>query len=192
MLRTPLTALWLAAVAGCAATPPPPKAPERCPAQHVTVSLLASPKVNPTSGGEARPVVVRVYQLRSDVRLSNAPFEKLWHDDKATLGDDLVKAEERTLYPRERADLSFDRPAGVDHVAALALYQSPQGRSWVTSFELPPPPAAGACAVACDEDDDGCDARAVAEPHLSFYLDANRVSDGVEHLDEYPNAGARR
>ena len=192
MLRISVAPLCFAALAGCAATPPGAKAPEKCPTQHVTVSLLASPRVNPTRDGEARPVVVRVYQLRSDVRLANAPFEKVWHDDKATLGDDLVKADERTVYPRERADLSFDRVAGVDHVAALALFQSPQGRSWAASFELPPAPAPGACTTACDEDDDACDARAVAAPHLSFYLDANRIADGAEHLDEYPSAGALR
>lgn len=190
MLRT--TSLAFAALAGCAGSPPAAKAPERCPAQHVTVSVLASRRLNPTASGEPRSVVVRVYQLRSDVHLSNATFERLWHDDKATLGEDLVKVDERTVYPGERSDVSFDRADGIDHVAAVALFQSPQGRRWTSDLELPPTPAPGACAAACEDDDEGCDARAIAAPHLSFYLDTNTVADGAEHLDEYPARGGRR
>ena len=181
------------ALAGCGGAAPPPKGPEKCPEQTVTVSLLASPAVNPAAGGAARAVVVRVYQLKSDARLVNATFEQIWKDDKATLGDDLVKEDELLVYPATRADLSFVRAEPVEHLAAVALFRSPQGRSWVASMDLPPVPEAGKCGpAACDPEDDDCHARSVATPHLAFWLDASKVDDGVEHADDFPKPGAMK
>jgi type VI secretion system protein VasD len=178
------------ALAGCGGAAPPPKAPEKCPEQNVTVSLLASPSVNPAAGGGARAVVVRVYQLKSDARLVNATFDQVWKEDKVRLGDDLVKEDEVLVYPATRADLSFMRAELVQHVAAVALFQSPQGRSWVASMDLPPLPEAGKCGVAaCDPEDDECSARSVAAPRLAFWLDASKVDDGVEHTDDFPKPG---
>ena len=183
------------AATGCAAATPAAKVPEKCPAQAVTVSLLGSPRVNPAPSGESRAVVVRVYQLTSDVRISNARFEQIWKDDKVTLGDELVKMDEQEVYPGTRVDLKFDRAPTVEHVAAVALFQNPQGRSWVASAELPPAPAPGeACgASSCDAADEACRARAAAaSPKLSFFMDGNKVDDGAEHLDQFPSPGPIR
>ena len=188
-------AFVLAAVSqGCAATTPAVKAAVNCPPQAITISLLTAPRINPAPNGEARAVVVRVYQLTSDVRISNARFEQIWKDDKLTLGDELVKVDEQEVYPGTRVDLSFDRLATVQNVAAVALFQNPQGRSWVASAELPPPPiAAEACsAKACEPDDEACRTRAVAAPKLSFFMDGNKIDDGVEHLDQFPSPGPIR
>jgi type VI secretion system protein VasD len=177
----------------CAGAVPEAKAPEKCPPQAVTVSLLASPRVNPTASGAPRAIVVRLYQLKSDVRLLNAKFEQVWKDDKAALGDDLVKVDEQEVYPATRVDVKFDRSEAVQHIAAVALFQNPQGRSWVAASELPPMPAAGACsAKACDADEEGCDGRAVGDPKLSFFVDGNKIGDGVEQLDQFPTPGPIR
>lgn len=189
-LRSVGALLLAVAATGCAAAIPAAKAPEKCPAQAVTVSLLGSPRVNPAPNGESRAVVVRVYQLTSDVRISNARFEQIWKDDKVTLGDELVKMDEQEVYPGTRVDLKFDRAPTVEHVAAVALFQNPQGRSWVASTELPPAPVPGeACgASACDAADEACRTRAAAaSPKLSFFMDGNKVDDGVEHLDQFPS-----
>jgi type VI secretion system protein VasD len=179
--------------ASCAQAVPEAKAPEKCSPQAVTVSILASPRVNPTPGGAPRAIVVRLYQLKSDVRLLNAKFEQVWKDDKAALGDELVKVDEQEVYPATRVDVKFERPESVQHVAAVALFQNPQGRNWVASAELPRMPAAGACgAKACDAEDEACHAGAVADPKLSFFVDGNKIGDGVEQLDQFPTPGPIR
>ncbi len=181
------------ALSGCGAAPAVAKAPEKCGPQVVTVSILTSPRVNPTPSGEPRAVVVRLYQLKSDVRLSNARFEQVWRNDKTTLGDELVKVDEQEVYPGSRVDVKFDRSEAVQNIAAVALFQNPQGRSWVTGAELPPVSTDGACdAPACDDADEACRARGVAAPRLSFFLDGNKIDDGVEHLDEFPTVGSIR
>jgi type VI secretion system protein VasD len=148
--------------------------------------------VNPTPEGAPRPVVVRLYQLKSDVRLYNASFDQIWHDDKSVLGEDLAKREEVELYPSTRADLRFDRTPEIAHVAAVALFQQPRGRSWFSVFDLPPPPEAGKCdarACAGSEDPEDCATRAAETGHYAFWIEASKVDDGIEHLDDFPRVG---
>ena len=173
---------------GSAAAPPPAAAGAgaKCEPQKITVSVLASPNINPTEEGSSRPVVVRVYQLKADTRLYNASFEQIWHDDKATLAEDLVKMDEVQAYPSTRSDLKFDRAEGVDYVAAVALFHNPRGKSWYTAFDLPPRPEAGKC-NACEDED--CTDRPVQNAELAFWIDGSKVDDGVDHMDDYPGTG---
>ena len=189
--------LWLlacvAALDGCTHTTTPAEAPKKCPPQNVTVSILASQATNPTATGQPRPVVVRLYQLKDDERLYGAAFEQMWHEDKATLGEDLVKVDEIQVYPASRTDVQFPRPEPVRHLAAVALFTQPQGQSWFSVFDLPAPPEDGKCSEkACREDDDECIGRAASAPHYAFWIDRNTVDDGVEHLEDFPRVGAMR
>jgi type VI secretion system protein VasD len=175
----------------CAGTVPTPETPGKCPPQSVTISLLASGAVNPTPNGAPRPVVVRIYQLKNDARLYNASFDDVWHDDKTVLGDDVVKVNEVEIYPATRTDVKFERSEAVQHVAAVAIFQQPKGRSWFSIFDLPPPPEAGKCdKQACSsDDDDDCETRASASGQYSFWMDGSKVDDGVEHLDDFQKVG---
>jgi predicted component of type VI protein secretion system len=134
--------------------------------------------------------VVRIYQLKDDARLYNASFEQMWHSDKATLGEDIVKADELQAYPATRTDIRFERAEPVQHIVAVALVQEPKGHSWFCSFDLPPPPEAGKCSgEACQEDDEECVTRAAATPHYAFWIDGSTIDDGIEHLEEFPRPG---
>jgi type VI secretion system protein VasD len=185
-----IVALVLAASLTACPSAAPPETPKKCPPQNITVSILASASTNPTPTGQPRPVVVRIYQLKNDSRLFNASFEQIWHEDKATLGDDVVKSDEVEVYPATRADVRFDRAEPVEHVAAVALFQDPKGRSWYSSFDLPPPPEPGKCTEqACEEDDEDCTTRAALASHYAVWIDGSKVDDGVEHLDDFPKPG---
>jgi type VI secretion system protein VasD len=185
-----VVALAAALFAGACHTAPPPEAPKKCPPQKITVSVLTSPGANPTPTGEPRPVIVHVYQLKNDERLFNASFDQMWHDDKATLTDDIIHVDQLEMYPATRQDIHFDRAEELQHIGVVALFQEPKGHSWFTSFDLPPLPEPGKCdEKACDEDDDDCATRAAIAPRYSVWLDGSKVDDGVEHLDDYPAPG---
>lgn len=173
----------------CGGAAPAAKAPEKCPTQNITVSLLASPSINRTTEGETRPVLIRLYQLKDDRHLYNASFEQLWKDDKATLGADLVAAQEITMYPSTRTDVKFDRAPTVNHVASVALFSNPTGRAWVASIDLPPVPEAGNCGASCPLGDEECESASIATPHIVYYVDGSKIDEGVEHLDDYPTQG---
>lgn len=176
-------------VSACGETLPVAKAPEKCPPQSITVSVLSSPAINRTPEGEPRPVVVRLYQLKTDARLYNASFDRIWKDDKATLADDLVASQELEVYPGTRTDVKFERPPTVGHVAGVALFSNPTGHAWFASLDLPPVPEAGKCGAACPPGDEDCESANVLTPHFVYYVDGSKIDDGVEHLDDYPTVG---
>lgn len=186
----------LGGLAGCG-SPPPPEAPaETCDVQILNVSVMAD-CINPAANGMARPVQLRIYQLKSDVKLLNAEFRDVWKADADTLGDDLVSVEEMPIYPRTIEDAKFERSEEAKFIAAAAMYREPKGRSWFTVFELPPSPADGACGlIECDGDD--CEDAPVYDPKFAFWLDESRVEDGAGYVDFDPAGpdqcieGARR
>jgi type VI secretion system protein VasD len=177
---------------GCSPTIVVPKEPDRCKLQLVDMAIMASARLNPTDNGEARPVQLRIYQLTTDVRLNNSDFEKIWKADKATLGDDLVKVEEMSIFPDSRTDIRFERDEKALYVAAVALFRTPRGRSWYTVMELPPAPGKGDCQV-LECDGGGCkEQQNRLNPHYYVWLDGTRVDDGEDRLDEFPVPGRRR
>lgn len=176
-------------VSACGGSTPAAKAPEKCPAQAITVSVLSSPAINRTPQGEPRPVVVRLYQLKGDARLYNASFDRIWKEDKATLADDLVASQEVEVYPGTRTDVKFERAPTVNHVAGVALFSNPTGHAWFASLDLPPVPEPGKCGAACAPGDEECESAKVQTPHFIYYVDGSKIDDGVEQLDDYPKPG---
>jgi type VI secretion system protein VasD len=173
----------------------PIKEPKKCDLQIVTMTVVSSPTINPTTEGEARPVQLRIYQLTSDVRLQNATFEQIWKNDKETLQDDLVKVDELAVYPNTRTEVKFERDDSAQAVVGVALFRNPKGKSWFTTFELPPSPTkgqgCGAAPVECKEGE-SCDAGGpILNPRFSIWIDATRIEQGDDHLDDVPTDGRR-
>ena len=122
-------------------------APKACELQIVSLTVIASPLINPTVDGAPRPVQLRIYQLKSSIRMENATFDQIWKKDKDTLTDDIVKVDELSIFPDSRTEVKFERAKEALNVVAVALFRNPKGRSWYTVFELPPDPGKGACGL---------------------------------------------
>ena len=172
----------------------PVKDPDKCTLQIVGITVIASPRINPDPSGEARPVQLRLYQLKTDSRLLPASFDDIWQDDKKTLHDDLVKVDQFPVYPDSRTEVKFERDGSALFVAAVALFRNATGRSWYTVFELPPAPGKGNCGMpTCSGPE--CDAGGTApslNPRFSIWIDGSRITEGDDHLDEYPDGGRVR
>ena|GEM_PF-687554 len=184
------SALAASSLSGCSTPQAPAKEAGKCTLQVVSAAIIASPHINPAELGEPRPVQVRIYQLKTDTRFQNAAFEDIWKKDKDTLQDDLVKVDELSVYPNTRTQLKFERDESAQFLIAAALFRSPKGRSWFTSFEYPPSPAKGECgAPACTSGE--CDAAAgpVSNPQFFIWIDDTRVEDGIEHAGDFPAGG---
>lgn len=170
-----------AAVASCGSAVAPAQQAKKCDIQTVSMSVVASPNINPTLDGEPRPVQMRIYQLKDDVRLQSASFEDVWKDDATALAGDIVKRDELFVYPSTRTDFKFDRDPAALHVVGAALFREPKGRSWFVSFDLPPPPGKGDCSIpGCT----GPSCGANPNPRFAIWLDATHVQDGADHLDD--------
>jgi type VI secretion system VasD/TssJ family lipoprotein len=83
--------------------------------------------LNVNDQSESNSVDVRFYQLKDDARFKEAPVEKLWTDDKAALGEDLLAVKTVTIFPgtgegpATTVELG-ELPAAVRFVGVLALF----------------------------------------------------------------------
>jgi type VI secretion system protein VasD len=194
-LATVALSIPIGAFVACGQTAAPPKEPEPCKQQILTLTIIASPRINLANNGEARPVQLRIYQLATDVRLNNASFEEMWKKDKETLQEDFLKYEELSVYPDSRTDIRFERDERALVLGAVALFRQPKGRSWYTILELPPPPGKGACQPYCPGGvcgDGGEEAGPAINPHFIIWVDGSRVDEGSDHIDDYPESGRRQ
>lgn len=182
-MRTWLALGLFAAVTSCGGqTILPVKEEKKCEIQVVSLSVIASPAINPTTEGEPRPVQMRIYQLKDDVKLQAATFEQVWKEDAAVLGQDILKRDEVFVYPNTRTDVKFDRDPTASHIVGAALFRNPKGKSWYMAFELPPPPGKGDCRTAGPDCPDGKCGGFNPNPKFSLWVDQTRVDDGADHL----------
>jgi type VI secretion system protein VasD len=171
-------ALWMGAGAlasGCAPVLPP-AAPSPCNKQIVTLNLYSDAQLNPTTNELPRPVVVRLYQLATDLKMLNAPYNKILLKDAATLGDDLIQVDEVQLYPNDLVRVQFERNPDATMLAGVALFHDPKGQSWKTYYEFPPMPnTPAACGSSVAETDPGAPQ---AFPETEFFLSETKIDNG--------------
>ncbi|PWV64789.1 type VI secretion system lipoprotein TssJ [Plasticicumulans acidivorans] len=131
-VRHGLLALICLAVAACAGAPPPP------PPARVVGDIQASATLNPAPNGQALPLRLRLYELRSPTAFQNRDFFSLWDKAQATLGVDLVGTEEYVVQPG--ATLHFERQLdGQTHqVGFIAAYRDINGAIWRQVVEIRP------------------------------------------------------
>lgn len=101
-----ILATFAALAAGCSLfappPPPPPPPPEPPPPPpRLVLRFVASKKVNPDARSRPSPVVVRLYELKSEAQFNAADFMSLNDQDKTALADDIVAREEFVLQPGE-------------------------------------------------------------------------------------------
>ena len=127
--------LLMAASAACAKAPPPalPPITVAAPPEVKTTSamrLAASADTNPDDSGRPSPVVVRVYQLKTDVAFKGAEFFALYDDDQKVLGQDLISRDEFVLAPSEKKTIDVAVSKETRFVGALAAFRDIRNAQW--------------------------------------------------------------
>jgi type VI secretion system protein VasD len=126
-------------VSACAKAPPP--APPLAPASitiaappdtkvKASLNIVASADVNPDGSGRASPVVVRVYQLKTDALFTSADYFALFGDDQKALGQELISRDEFTLEPSERQTLDIVIAGDTRFVGVFAAYRDSRNTQW--------------------------------------------------------------
>jgi type VI secretion system protein VasD len=174
-----------------ACTTLPPVAPTPCDVQMVTLNIYAADNINPNDKGNPRPVVVKLYQLKGDVRMENATYDDILLKDKETLGEDLAKVDDVEIFPNDLVQVKFERIKDASVLAGVALFHGPKGTSWKTFYAFPPSPAQGA---SCGGAAKGADAGAPqSDPKTAFFIESTKIDNGAQ-FDEsmFPNANPIR
>lgn len=124
------------AAAGCGKAPPQPIEPPLTIAARpdakvkAPMTIAASADTNPDSSGRPSPVVVRVYQLKSDAAFTAAEFFALFDDDQKVLGPELISRDEFVVAPAERRTMDVVVSSDTRYVGAIAAFRDIRNSQW--------------------------------------------------------------
>ncbi len=85
--------------------------------------LQAEGDLNPDPTGRASPVVVRVFELKSDAEFAAADFYALYEREKETLGSSLLSRQEYVLKPGEQNELWLPVPRDTAYLGVVAAFR---------------------------------------------------------------------
>ncbi|MBK5169361.1 type VI secretion system lipoprotein TssJ [Paraburkholderia domus] len=132
-LITSVTAVAFAlSLAACASGDPKPKEPLR-----LDVTMNAAATVNPDGQKRAAPIIVRVYELKTDGAFNAADFFTLQDKDKTVLADDLVKRDQFQLRPGEQVAITRTADPATTALGILASYRDLPNSVWRAVYALP-------------------------------------------------------
>jgi type VI secretion system protein VasD len=132
----------LAAAAACgkAPPPPPPAITIAAPADakiKAPMTLAVSRDANPDANGRPSPVVVRVYQLKTDGAFRSAEFFALFEDEQKVLGPELITRDEFVLAPAEQRTIDVSLAADTRFVGAIAAFRDIRNSEWRVLLPTP-------------------------------------------------------
>jgi type VI secretion system protein VasD len=128
--RWSVAAVMLALVA-CASAPPKPVV--------TRIQMAATEDINPDAQGRASPLVVRVYQLRTDAEFSGAQFFQLYDHEMEALGASLISRDEYLLTPTAQILKELPVSPEARFFGVLAAYRDSTAQ-WRAVVAIPPKP----------------------------------------------------
>jgi type VI secretion system protein VasD len=156
--------------------PPPPAALPACTTpEPLRVSLQASARLNPGERHEALATVVRLYQLKTTTKISNASFDDLLDHDRDALGEDFLAVQEVTINPGDKLDPPLTRNADATVLGAVALFRQPAGTTWRAIIKLPPPDPQHCHAAERNKSGSASASTKVPDNTTRIFLDENRL-----------------
>ena len=97
---------------------------------RIEATIQATEDINPDSDGQASPLVIRYYELKSATAFNNAAFFALYDSDLAELGDDLLNSEEIELKPGQVVEIARDLKPETRFIGILAAYRDIDNATW--------------------------------------------------------------
>jgi len=104
----------------------------------INAKILASFEINPDAEGRPSPLVIRMYELKSNTGFEQADFFKLYDEEAATLGGDLLTREEIEISPGEGREIEHKAHDDAHFFAVIAAFRNIQQAHWraITPLEL--------------------------------------------------------
>jgi type VI secretion system protein VasD len=128
-MRTTLPVWILLLLCACAAGPPEPV--------KLPGTITVAGTVNPNPEGRPSPVVVRIFQLKTEGAFQSADFFALDQDQPAVLGGDLVAGDRRELRPGEPQQYEAALDPQTRFIAAVAAFRDLEHAHWRAVAAVP-------------------------------------------------------
>lgn len=115
-------------LAACASSPRP---------TVVVMYIQAAADLNPSAGGQATPVRVRLYELKSGAAFSRADYFSLVDAASATLATDLVAQDELLIQPGQQLTLERTLDEQSRSLGLLVSYRELDSAVWRQLVSIP-------------------------------------------------------
>ena len=127
--------LLLFTLTGCSSEP---KQIQPSQPQHPTlsVSIEASSTINPDGNSRPSPLVIRLYQLRSNGVFENSDFFSLYDNEISLLGKDISSRDELEIAPGEHFELSRELAAETRYIGVISAYRNIENARWKSSIPV--------------------------------------------------------
>lgn len=97
---------------------------------QITANYIASEQLNPDLTNHPSPLVVNLYQLKTDTKFKDADFFKLFNDSKTFLGQDLLTEDQVEVKPNDQLETSIDLLPETRYIAVVAAYRDIDNSQW--------------------------------------------------------------
>lgn len=106
------------------------------------IRLTAASDLNPDDKGRAAPILVRIYELRSEAGFESADYFTLQQHDKALIGSDLLVREEFVMRPGDVRTIRRKSHPDLAAIGVLAGYRDLAHADWRAVQKVEPAPEA--------------------------------------------------
>ncbi|MDR0528816.1 MAG: type VI secretion system lipoprotein TssJ [Zoogloeaceae bacterium] len=103
------------------------------------ISIQAATNLNPDIKSRPSPIILRVYELKSDAVFTQADFFSLQDNDKTTLTEDLLARNEFIVRPGDRFTTRRKAHPQSGVIGMFAAFRDLPHSTWRATFRLPPP-----------------------------------------------------
>ena len=136
--RSLLITFMLSALGACSAIPGGGNAPSPKEPAKLDISIKADNNLNQDMKGRGTPILVRVYELKSDVAFQEADFFTLQNSDKAALGADLLAVDQYIIRPGETRKILRKSNSETTAIGIFAGYRDLPNSTWRVVHKMPP------------------------------------------------------
>jgi len=100
------------------------------PDTNMTLTLAASPDINPDQIGEASPLNVKTYLLSERTTFDNLGFESALDEAGVLLSDQLLSTKEYIFQPKESVQYAIKLGKETKFIAIVAAYRNVDQSRW--------------------------------------------------------------
>lgn len=94
-----------------------------CSSPRITMEVASQPNVNPDSSGRPSPIIVKMYEMRSDMAFRQGDFQMLFMEPMKVLGANLVAMDELLFVPGEARTVEYAPMPETRYVGVLAGFR---------------------------------------------------------------------
>jgi type VI secretion system protein VasD len=105
--------------------------------QHtVKLNITTENNLNKNANGHSTPVILIIYQMKSNLTFNTADFFSIYKNSNAVLGDDLISKEPFVVLPNKTQDVSLKIDKAAQYLGIIAAFQNINNSKWRESIQL--------------------------------------------------------